>query len=649
MKRKASVRNWLETIATKANVEVTDVESVLAKHRIEPMPVAASPTHLLINRIQFAGTKTLDGKELPVEFEWDELAPGLWAVLSNKNLRGKSTIVEVIRGCLRGSLSKTLQQDVNGWLQQVEMDFSLDDRQFKLTVDRSESALGNLSLVMKNGVLRKVFEFNDEDEFEAAMSNFFMKQFSFDQFAVSRKQNDVTSTVLHGWSAMCSALFIRTNYATIIGELPPTSGVPVRLLQLFLGIPWATTLASASSAFKEEERREAATGQRFNEAKELIQGRMDDLKAELAEKKTQLEKTIVSKSLQSELTNCQESIQAAIGRESQVRTDLRAANEDLEEAKASVNDDCSELRRHEEGSSAQTVFRALDPKACPRCETSITAKKKSMEQSTNACAVCGEAVHADVDEAEVKRRLEARLKASRKGQQSASKRVKQLNAELVAIREEISSTTAKQQKLAKRLSRPTKRTTLLAEVAGLEARIDELSKTIPSAPEVTTDTALLKVIEAITRGLMKDHQDDLLRAVSDKICEYANRFGILQLTETKLDGGLSLRIVKGGQPSSYSRVTPGEQLRLKVATVLAMIAVGQERGIGRFPGLLVLDSPASQEVTEGDLKQIMSGVAEIAETISHLQVFVASTASAAITDHIPASRRKEAVGSDYLW
>src|SRR6056297_2097282 len=101
MKPKASVRNWLETIATKANVDVAEVESVLAKHRIEPMPVAASPTHLLINRIQFAGTKTLDGKELPVNFEWDELEPGLWAVLSNKNLRGKSTIVEVIRGCLR--------------------------------------------------------------------------------------------------------------------------------------------------------------------------------------------------------------------------------------------------------------------------------------------------------------------------------------------------------------------------------------------------------------------------------------------------------------------------------------------------------------------------------------------------------------------
>lgn len=649
MKRKAVVRDWIETIAAKAKVDVAKVESVLATHRIEPMPVAASPTHLLVNRIRFAGKKILDEKELPVDFEWNDLEPGLWAVLSDENLRGKSTIVEVIRGCLRGSLSKTLQEDVDGWLKSVEMDFCIDDRQFKLTVDRSESTSGQLSRMTKTGALRKVHEFCDEDEFESAMSNFFMKQLSFDQFATSRKMNDVTSTVLHGWSAMCSALFIRTNYATIIGELPPTSGVPVRLLQLFLGIPWATTLASASAAFKEEERREAVAGQKFSEAKESIQERLDELQTELTTKNTQLEKTAVSKSIQTELANCQESIQSAIGRESLVRTDLRSANLELEDAKVSVNDDRSELRRHEEGSSAQTVFRALDPKSCPRCETSITAKKKAMEQSTNECAVCGEAVHADIDEAEVKRRIEVRLDASRKGQRAASKRVKELNTELVTIRSEISSTTAKQEKLAKRFARPTKRSSLLTEITGLEARIDELSKTVPVEPAVTTDTALLKVIEAVTRELMKQHQDGLLVDISEKICEYGNRFGILQLTKAKLDGGLSLRVEKGGQSSSYSKLTPGEKLRLKVATVLAMIEVGQQKGIGRYPGLLVLDSPASQEVTDGDLEQIISGVAEIAATIPHLQVIVASRSAAAITNHISPERRKDAFGLDYLW
>ncbi len=498
----------------------------------------------------------------------------------------------------------------------------------------------------------EVFEmvsFEDEDEFEAAMSSFFMKQFSFDRFAISRKQNESTTTALHGWSAMCSALFIRTNYSSIIGEIPPNTGVPVRLLQLFLGIPWATTLASASAALKEEERREAVAGQKINEARALIHGRLDELEADLAEKRSKLEKAVVSKSLQKEMASCQESIQSATEREIEVRAALRSATSDLEDAKATVDEDCNELRRHEEGSSAEAVFRSLDPKSCPRCETTISVKKKALEYSTNACAVCGEAVHADVDEAEIKRQLQARLEASRQGHRAVAKRVKELTKELEALQDKITKTTTRQQKLAKGLGRPTERDGLLIDVARLEARIDEISKSIPEEASTTTDASLLKVVDTVTRELMKEHQDRLLRLISEKICEYGKQFGILQLETAKLDGALNLRVEKGGQPSSYSKLTPGEKLRLKVATILAMINVGQKEGIGRYPGLLILDSPAAQEVTDSDLAEVMSGLSDIAGTIPHLQIFVASRTTTAITDNVPPERRREVAGQGYLW
>lgn len=322
MTRKSAIKTWAEAIAKKAKVELEEVEATLARHRIEPMPVASSPKHLLVKRVRFAGTKTVDGEQLPVDFEWANLDTGLWAVMSDENLRGKSTIIEVIRGCLRGSLSETLQDDVNKWLELVELDFQVDDRTFELRIDRSESSSGRLSQITRSGKARKVHSFEDEEELEAAMSNFFMKQFSFDRFAVSRTQNESTSTVLHGWPAMCSALFIRTKYDTIIGELPPTSGVPLRLLQLFLGVPWATTLAAASSALKEEERRDAAANQKHSEAKESIQERMKDLQSDLADKKTQLEKSRVTKSLQAELDACGQSLQEAMNEELKIQARL---------------------------------------------------------------------------------------------------------------------------------------------------------------------------------------------------------------------------------------------------------------------------------------------------------------------------------------
>ncbi len=649
MTRKSAIKDWMEAIAQKAKVDLEEVEATLTQHRIEPMPVASSPKHLLVNRVRFAGTKNVEGEELPVDFEWANLDTGLWAIMSDENFRGKSTIIEVIRGCLRGSLSETLQDDVNKWLQLVDLDFQVDDRNFELRIDRSESSSGRLSQITRSGQARKVHSFEDEDELEAAMSNFFMKQFSFDRFAVSRTQNETASTVLHGWPAMCSALFIRTKYDTIIGELPSFSGVPLRLFQLFLGVPWATTLAAASTALKQEESRDAVANQKHSEAKESIQQRMNDLQSDLADKKAQLEKTKVTKSFQAEFDSLGKSLHKAMNEELTLQAGLRRASADFENATVAVNNDRSELRRHEEESSAQTVFRALDPKACPRCETSISETKKKSEKVKNACAVCGEKVYADVDEAEIKRRLEDRLEAAQKGKRSARKRVKDLNTELDSVRERIETAVEQQQKLAKRIERPTKRSTLLTEVAGLEARIDELSKTLPAEPSISTDSRILKVIERVTKERMKEHQDGLLLDISEKICEYARRFGMPQLEMAKLDGALNLRVKKGGGASSYSKLTDGEKLRLKVATVLAMIHVGEQTGVGRYPGLLVLDSPASQEVTEKDLEQIMAGVAEIAEKIPHIQVIVASTTSAAISKHIPPERRREAMGLDYLW
>jgi hypothetical protein len=421
------------------------------------------------------------------------------------------------------------------------------------------------------------------------------------------------------------------------------------LFQLFLGVPWATTLAAASTSLKQEESRDAAANQKRSEAKESIQQRMNDLQSDLADKKTQLEKTKVTKSLQAELDSLGKSLHKAMNEELTLQAGLRRASADLENATVAVNNDRSELRRHEEESSAQTVFRALDPKACPRCETSISETKKKSEKVKNACAVCGEKVYADVDEAEIKRRLEDRLEAALKGKRAARKRVKDLSAELDSVRQRIETAVEQQQNLAKRVERPTKRSALLTEVAGLEARIDELSKTLPAEPSISIDSRILKVIERVTRERMKEHQDGLLADISEKICEYARRFGISQLEMAKLDGGLNLRVEKGGGASSYSKLTDGEKLRLKVATVLAMIHVGEQTGVGRYPGLLILDSPASQEVTEGDLEQIMAGVAEIAEKIPHIQVIVASTTSAAIGSHIPPERRREATGLDYLW
>ena len=116
-----------------------------------------------------------------------------------------------------------------------------------------------------------------------------------------------------------------------------------------------------------------------------------------------------------------------------------------------------------------------------------------------------------------------------------------------------------------------------------------------------------------------------------------------------MKGNANLSLVKGGVPTSYSKVTEGEKLRLKVATVLAMIEVAEKRGVGRHPGLLMIDSPAAQEVSPNDLDELVAGLQSVSKSIPHIQVFVAGRTSVAITEHVPEKNRREALGEGFLW
>ena len=649
MSQKSAIKDWITAIADQAKLDPDKIKEILAEHRIEAMPVASTPKHLLLSRLRFTGIKNIADVESPIDFNWDKLGTGLWAILSGENFRGKSTIIQVIRGCLRGSLSQTVQADVYAWLRTIELDFQIDEQDFQLRVQLDESLSGTLKRHYESGQTRKVHSFADEEEFEAAMSNFFMKHFDFDKFAVYRAKDDKGATVLHGWPALSAAMFIGTNYGTIIGELTPSSGIPVRLLQMFLGIPWVTTLASASAALKEEQRKQSASDQINSDAQELTQRRLNELRESLAEKQTQLAKTNETKLLQAELAASSESLEITANREIDIRRRLRQATIDHEDARFAADDDRKMLRSHEEESSAQTVFRALDPKSCPRCESSISPARKRNEQSTNCCAVCGGNVYSDIDEAEIKQQLTANLDASKKAQSEASKRLKELNIELAEIQKTVASASSQQEKLARQMTRPTKRSGLLTEIAELTGRIDELMKSIPVAAAKSTNIEVLKIVENETRARMKEQQDHLLELISLRIHEYARRFGMTQLDSAKLAGNLNLPVVKSGSKTSYGQLTAGEKLRLKIATLLALVVVGEEQNVGRYPGLLAVDSPAAQEVALKDLEQIISGLSEIAKEIGHLQVIVGSRSTPAICEQIPDTRCIQALGTDYLW
>ncbi len=124
---------------------------------------------------------------------------------------------------------------------------------------------------------------------------------------------------------------------------------------------------------------------------------------------------------------------------------------------------------------------------------------------------------------------------------------------------------------------------------------------------------------------------------------------MLQLSEAKLKGNAHLDIVKGGKAMSFGAVTVGEQLRLKIATVLAILKSGERRGIGRHPGLLFIDSPGGEELADDNLEDLMRELKAVSVELEHLQVFVAAVASPPMLAHVDPKRLMRKQGEDWMW
>lgn len=175
MNQKNVNRDWVTSIAERADANPDSVEQILADYRIQASPVVPAPRRLLLKRIHFSGIK--DGVDCSgeFEFEWDKLDHGLWAILTDSNLKGKSSVLEVVRWLLRGRPTANLQDDVRSWIRESSLSFQLDEVDYKVEIQCGDDVTGKLSRFSRSGNKRKIGWFGNELEFEAVMSDFFMR------------------------------------------------------------------------------------------------------------------------------------------------------------------------------------------------------------------------------------------------------------------------------------------------------------------------------------------------------------------------------------------------------------------------------------------------------------------------------------------
>lgn len=652
-----SKEEWLQAIATRAETTLSLVEGVLSVHRILPSPVLAQPRRLVLREIEFSGEKDGVAKNGVFTFSWTALDHGLWAMLSEHNLRGKSTIIEIVRWMIRGRPSSNLQDDVRRWVHAVRLSFLLDSEEYEIVAKTKGEPIGGLYRIRAPGAdggepgRTTLANFATDGEFEAVMADFFMRTFTMDPISSWRTgKEDDGQSVTHSWVAFSGAMFIGTNYDVLLGDMPVATGLTSRLMQMYLGVPWVSTLAAAKTAHQLVEQAVQISARKDEQGREAINTRLANLRAQLAEKRAELAKIPSDETVRNAIDSDAAELADARRQERVMAEHAERTVAALREITTAHHEDRRDLQTHMDAMSATAVFRRLEPKCCPRCDHAISKMKKELESSTHSCSVCGESITNSEDGEAIKVELQERVAASEAVVARATAKKEEVENELASLRKTINLLQDRLESASKELNSAVRRHEAAVSVAVLEGRLEEAAIGPTShAEDRSGELKILSAVVAETEARVKAVRDDLLAEVSERLVEYAKAFGMENLSEASLKGNATLSLVKGGAPTSYGKVTEGEKLRLKVATVLAMIEIAEARGIGRHPGLLMIDSPAAQEVSPVDVDHLVAGLQAVFTKLPNFQVFVAGITSKAITDHIPAANRREVAGNAFLW
>jgi len=175
-----------------------------------------------VEKIAFSGVKRFDApatgepqdgpkpeartvREEPFSFEW-ELGAGVYVVASYENLRGKSSVLEVMRWALRGR--SQMREVVQSWVRRVAVVFRVGAEQLAVEFDVLEGC--PVGGVRTDGQRRvRLAGFDGGDSFEQVMQTVMMPRLHL--VPVVTMQED--RVVEHTWPAYASALSVSSNAA----------------------------------------------------------------------------------------------------------------------------------------------------------------------------------------------------------------------------------------------------------------------------------------------------------------------------------------------------------------------------------------------------------------------------------------------------
>jgi predicted nucleic acid-binding Zn-ribbon protein len=505
---------------------------------------------------------------------------------------------------LRGR-ARSLKPEVRAWITEVELEFSIGPERYCVSFTDFNSVPRGKLVMLVPGPASTLDTFDGDEAFEKVVGDLMMKRFALQPIPNVSHGGDETTQYVHSWTAYAGSMFIEGSHPAILGDVT-VGALWWRMLHLFVGMPYAGThMALRNAITLEQAQRETTSAGRAAQSSyaaetKRLEGEAKRLEREL---KNLGDSTISIRELDALTLE-----HATLAREvSGLQTQISSAESAAGILRAQRDEAKAVLRRLQEGEASRKVFAGLNPVCCPRCASGFPQSRAENEEVAGRCAVCDRQTLGDDEE------------ALREALEEARERVGGLTQAERAARSEVDRTNK--------------------ELSTAEARRSASASKILEIERQEDRTAILKIAEAIAESRMKAASVELFGQLETEVVAVAKRFGFRGLESMTIRGnGINLTV--SGVTSSYSKQTAGQRLRLRIALVIAMMRLAYESGFGHHPGLLFIDSPGSEELSEGDLLAMLTELGQVALETPNLQVFVASARGDLLTPAFDADNLK---------
>ena len=652
-----STADWKSRIAAKSKTDLDLAEEILARHAIEAQSVIPRRRTITLTGIKLAGTKSgvvEDGSEVQeakFSFDWGPLGPGLWVVASDRNARGKSSVLNVFKAALKGSFPGSIKPGVWRWLAEIEVGFKLDDVQHRVVATKPAGSdavgpSGGFKARLERddrGTWTTLASVDDGDAFESVMSDFFMQELGFEKFHAYQGSSDSKKT--HGWPSMGSALFMSGAGPALFGS-ETADGLPLKLLQLFIGLPWISTYTAISTSLKQVNAESARLAEVSDQARGGIEASIGQLRKQrddlIREKATLPDRAAIHLQLRDDDRNL-----ATARRQ---RSELQGALLSLQNecaAASSAYDDARNLRRQlDDELSAGHVFRRLRPSTCPSCDADVHPAHEH-----GNCPLCGEKEKPESEEASA--RIESLREDERQAKEAKDRFAKEIanaSAGMDDLDGQIAELEARIGRADSALTEAHKSAEIEGRITALTGGIDALEEALPPAPrkDASADAHILKAALDVTRECFDGMQQAILEHFSTRLREIATRIGVTNLTSVSVKSN-QINIIQEDVQLTFSRLTQGEKLRFRIAAALAAVETAKWSGTGRHPGLIVLDSPAAEEMSGDDFGAVLASLQAVMEDQPDVQVVVSALMRPQISGAVSCDRMRYARGDDPLF